>query len=431
LRELESLLRSVGWEPGGLAGETVVVTGGGRGIGRQIALAFAWLGASVVVAEISKEGLETERLVTGAGGQALFVQTDVSSQAEVDRLRRATEERFEPAGILVNNAIVCPVASVVDTEVETWDRVMAVNLRGTFLTCKAFLPGMLNRGRGTIVNMISAEAMPYLSAYIASKQGIAAFSQSLAAEVGEGGVRVVPLAIGMVDTPGIRGVARELAPRLGLGVDEFLGLSLHAAYEGLMPAGHAAVAVAYLAVALAEEYQGEVVDGYTVLERAGLIGTAQVVIAAADAEPASDLGQAEILEQALSLSERLRDVLALTEAEFEQLPFFARPMARRGFKSKAGESIQEWQRMVERLLGQLGTLADSGAPRLEYAPIEGMLARLIDYYQAVPGETARFIRDAEMRRQVAETTAERVALIRALIAALGSLLDAPKQGEAP
>jgi len=193
----ETTIRAVGLERGELAGQTVVVTGSGRGIGRATALTFAWLGASVVVAELSDEGLETEQLIVEAGGDACFVRTDVSSAAEVDRLRRTAQETFGPTSILVNNAIVCPVVSVLDTDTATWDRVMAVNLRGTFLTCKAFLPEMLNRKRGTIVNMVSAEAMPYLSAYFASKQGIATFSQSLAAEVGETGVRVIPFGIGM------------------------------------------------------------------------------------------------------------------------------------------------------------------------------------------------------------------------------------------
>ena len=163
----ETTIRAVGFERGELAGQTVVVTGSGRGIGREMAFAFAWLGASVVVAELSDEGLVTERIITEAGGDALFVRTDVSSETEVDRLRRTTQETFGPVSILVNNAIVCPVASVLDMDVAAWDSVMAVNLRGTFLTCRAFLSGMLARKRCTIVNMVSTEAMPYLSAYIA------------------------------------------------------------------------------------------------------------------------------------------------------------------------------------------------------------------------------------------------------------------------
>ncbi|HUV89810.1 MAG TPA: SDR family NAD(P)-dependent oxidoreductase, partial [Anaerolineae bacterium] len=131
-----------------LAGQVAVVTGAGQGIGRAIAVTFANLGASVVVAEISAAGQETERAIHQIGGQALFVQTDVSSQASVEELARRVQEAFGPVDILINNAIISPVASVAEMDVALWDRVMAVNLRGTFLTCKAFLPGMLERKRG-------------------------------------------------------------------------------------------------------------------------------------------------------------------------------------------------------------------------------------------------------------------------------------------
>lgn len=423
----KTTIRAVGLEQGELAGQTVVVTGSGRGIGRETALTFAWLGASVVVAELSDEGLETERLIVEAGGDACFVRTDVSSEAEVDRLMRITQETFGPASILVNNAIVCPVGSVLDTDTATWDRVMAVNLRGTFLTCRAFLPDMLERKRGTIVNMVSAEAMPYLSAYIASKQGIAAFSQSLAAEVGETGVRVIPFGVGMVDTPGIRRVAQELAPHLGLTRDQFLEVSLHAAYEGLMPAVHAAVAVVYLTVALADEYHGEIVDGYTVLERAGLIDTPKVAVETLEVAPAVHLDGAQALQQALSLSRRLRDILIETEAEFEQLPFFARPMARRGFKARAGQSVQEWKRTTDLLTERLSNMVDSdptaATPLRASCPDFGeRLNKLIVYYAKVPDETARFTKDAGILRQVAETSAGRVASIRSLISSLEGIV---------
>ncbi len=253
------------------ASQTAVVTGGGRGIGREIVRALAWLGARVVIAELADSGQEVERLVQEAGGAARWVKTDISSEADVARLARATRDAFGPADIVINNAILCPAAPVMDMDVALWDQVIAVNLRGTFLTCRAFLPDMVARRRGTIVNMISTDAMPYLSAYIASKQGIAAFSQSLAGEVGESGVRVIALGPGFVDTPGLRGAARGLGPRMGLSEEQFMKLSVHPAYAAAMPAEDAAAATAYLLARLADEYHGEQVTGYTILERAGFI----------------------------------------------------------------------------------------------------------------------------------------------------------------
>jgi len=398
------------------------VTGAGQGIGREVAIAFARLGASIVIAEISALGQETERIVKEGGGKALFVKTDVSSESDVADLARSTQEMFGRADILINNAIVCPVAAVQDLDVGLWDRVMAVNLRGTFLTCKAFLPGMLAHKRGTIVNMVSTDAMPFLSAYIASKQGITGFSQSLAAEVGPEGVRVIALAPAMVNTPGLRGAAQDLAPRLGLSRDEFLSMAI--------PADHAATATAYLVVALADEYHGEQIDGYTVPERAGLTtapgSDVETVSPTAEPAPALAADRAEALRQAVTLSKRLQEVIAKTDAEFKQLPIFVRPLAQRGFKSKAGQRIQDWARTAAKLSAQMKKVeAFDGQAEAEfragYPHLKDLLGKLIVHYQEVPAETARFTKDEDALQQVRQLTAERVALIHSLDAALETI----------
>ncbi|HYF76155.1 MAG TPA: SDR family NAD(P)-dependent oxidoreductase, partial [Symbiobacteriaceae bacterium] len=187
-----------------LAGQVAVITGAGQGIGREAALALAGLGAKVVVADINADtGAETARLINDAGGTAVFVQTDISREADVARLAMWTLADFGPAHILINNAILSPVASLMEMTPDEFDRVIAVNLRGAYLTCRAFVPGMLTHHLGTIINMVSMDAMANMSAYIASKQGLAGFSQSLAAELGHEGIRVVAFAPGFVETPGL------------------------------------------------------------------------------------------------------------------------------------------------------------------------------------------------------------------------------------
>ncbi len=119
--------------------------------------------------------------------------------------------------------------------------------------------------------MVSAEAMPGLSAYIASKQGIVGFSQSLDLEVEASNIQVIAFAPGMVDTPGIRASAPALAPLLGMTEEQFLTTPLHAAYDGLMPPEHAGVATVYLVARLAKEAHGQVINGYEVLEKAGVL----------------------------------------------------------------------------------------------------------------------------------------------------------------
>jgi NAD(P)-dependent dehydrogenase (short-subunit alcohol dehydrogenase family) len=420
------------------SGQVVVVTGAGRGIGKEVARAFAGLGARVVIAELTSDGQAAAEQILAEGGQALFVPTDVSDPVQVARLAEQAHQAFGPVDVLVNNAIRCPFALVAEMEVDLWDQVMAVNLRGTFLTSKVFLPEMLARRQGTIINMVSTDAMPGLAAYIASKQGIVGFSQTLDAEVTAQGVRVIPFGPGMVDTPAIRAVAPILAPRLGLTEAEFMGMSLHPAFNGLMPADYAGAATVYLAAALADEFHGQVVNGYEVLERAGLIQPAAVPLPPApesgQSERAStpaavgirpDIDHADAAEQTAQAAKAAQDVAAIitqTEAEFNKLPIFVRPMARAGFKSKSGLSINDWQRALAGLLAGLQERADGGAAAglgAQVARLAPLWDKLVAYYQGVPAETARFTRDTAFLQEVAHTSAEREAAIRGLEHLLG------------
>jgi NAD(P)-dependent dehydrogenase (short-subunit alcohol dehydrogenase family) len=403
-----------------LRDQVAVVTGAGRGIGREVARALAALGARVIVAEISEQGSETAEIIRQSGGAAHFVQCDVSDAASVAALIDRARQIYGPIDLLVNNAAYVPVASVAEMEAAIWDRVLAVNLRGTFLLCKAVLPDMLSRRCGVIVNMVSTEAMPGLAAYIASKQGIAGFSQSLAAEVGAQGVRVIAFGPGMVDTPGLRAVSGDLAPRLGMTREQFLSVPLHPAYDGLMPPEDSGAATAYLIARLAEEYHGEIVNGYQVLERAGYLQSASGV----SATPVA-VSKAEMVDvtAAIALSEQLQAAIAQTAAEFDQLPIFVRPMARNGFKSKAGQSINDWTRAADQLTAsikniQRGDAAAAQRLRADAPRLIDLFHKLLAYYQGVPAQAARFTKDAEFLRQVAQQTAEREVLVRSIIEAV-------------
>jgi NAD(P)-dependent dehydrogenase (short-subunit alcohol dehydrogenase family) len=400
---LKQLLRELGLTENEFRDAVIVVTGAGRGIGLQVARAFALLGGKVVIAELSQDGKQAEEQIRAEGGKAIYIQTDVSDSASVTHLVQAAREQFGTVTILVNNAIRCPVASVTDMDESLWDQVIAVNLRGTFLTCKAFLPEMLARKHGTIINMVSTDAMPGLSAYIASKQGIVGFSQSLDLEVKPAGINVIPFGPGMVDTPSIRAVAPNLAPLLGMSEQQFLTIPLHAAYDGLMPPEHAGAATVYLAARLATEFHGQTINGYEVLERAGLLKSAEVEQEISEAAPA-------VSGDALALVKQLEAILVETENEFNKLPVFVRPMARSGFKGKAGQSAADWQRTLAVLRSNLEAGRQSSQANL---PV--LLEKLIVYYRDVPKETARFTKDVEFLRQISETSNQRIAIMEKLI----------------
>lgn len=395
------LVTSMKLNPDAFADQVILVTGAGRGIGYHTARAFALLGGKLVLAELSEDGKTAEQSIREEGGTALFIQTDVSNPESVNHLLDRVHQAYGQVDVLVNNAIFIRQARVLDLSVALWDRTMAVNLRGTFLTCRAFLPEMLAKNKGVILNMISTDAMPGLSAYIASKAGITAFSQSLALELEGTGVRVIPFGPGMVDTPGIRSVASGLAPQLDLTESQFLNLSLHADYDGLMPPEHAGAAAAYLAVHLVDEFHGQVVNGYEILERAGILQPSNVSLPDIHALNMNSDASTQDLFMKLSL------ILAETEQEFAKLPAFVRPMAKGGFKNKTGLTLPDWQRLVASLV-----IGDTPAP----ANFVERLAALANYFREVPKETSRFTKDQATLQMVAETAQSRLEVLQDLMA---------------
>jgi len=191
-----------------LAGKVCVITGAGSGMGRVAATMFAAEGASVVVAEYDEAaGLETVAQVQAAGGQASFVRTEVSREADAQAMVAHALATYGRVDCLYNNAAIMPEAdhSVIDTDVATWDQVMAVNVRGVFLGCKYAVPAMVAQGSGSIINIASFVALLGCSvpqdAYTASKGALLALTRSLAVQFGPKGVRTNAICPGPVETP--------------------------------------------------------------------------------------------------------------------------------------------------------------------------------------------------------------------------------------
>jgi NAD(P)-dependent dehydrogenase (short-subunit alcohol dehydrogenase family) len=177
-------------------------------MGRVAAELFAREGAKVVVAEVTEEaGQDTARTVTEAGGQATFVRADVSNEAEARAMVDHAMTTFGRVDVLYNNAGIMPAAdhSVIDTDVATWDKVMAVNVRGVFLGCKYAIPRMVEQGSGSVINIASFVALLGCSvpqdAYTASKGAILSLTRSLAVQFGPNGVRSNAICPGPVETP--------------------------------------------------------------------------------------------------------------------------------------------------------------------------------------------------------------------------------------
>jgi NAD(P)-dependent dehydrogenase (short-subunit alcohol dehydrogenase family) len=191
-----------------LADKVSIITGAGGGMGRVAAQLFAKEGSKVVVAEFSEEaGEETVGLVRAAGGEATYVKVDVSNEADAKAMVDHAVAKYGRLDCLYNNAGIMPEAdhSVIDTDVATWDKVMAVNVRGVFLGSKFAIPAMEASGGGSIINIASFVAILGCSvpqdAYTASKGAVLSLTRSLAVQFGPKGIRTNAICPGPIETP--------------------------------------------------------------------------------------------------------------------------------------------------------------------------------------------------------------------------------------
>jgi NAD(P)-dependent dehydrogenase (short-subunit alcohol dehydrogenase family) len=215
-----------------LKDRVAIVTGGGKGIGKAIAIAFANEGATVVIAGRTVADLEeTCREIEGKGRKARFFQTDVSKEEQVINLVAQTLRTFGRVDILVNNTgISGPTSKVVDMDLGQWNETIAIDLTGSMLCAREVLKDMLPRQSGTIINIVSEggragdgrAGYPMRSAYCASKMGQIGLTETLAVEVGEHNIRVNAVSPGPIQGERIFNVVRKRAEALNRPFDEIM-----------------------------------------------------------------------------------------------------------------------------------------------------------------------------------------------------------------
>jgi NAD(P)-dependent dehydrogenase (short-subunit alcohol dehydrogenase family) len=202
---------------GHLEDKVAIITGAGRGLGAAYAMAFANEGAKVCVSDVL-DTTDTVKAINDAGGEAIGLACDVTDMAACDAMVQATVDAFGGVDCLVNNAALfvdIPRRTFLDIDTEEWDKVMEVNVRGSFNCSKAVVPALRNRGAGSIVNISSSTALkgiPFTLHYVTSKGAIIAMTRAMARELGEENIRVNSLAPGLTMSEAVAAADNTFAP---------------------------------------------------------------------------------------------------------------------------------------------------------------------------------------------------------------------------
>ncbi len=364
-----------------LKGQVAVVTGAGSGIGFEAARSMAWLGANVIIAEVDrKKGRRAAADINREMGResAFFIATDLGNVRSVNRMTRLALKVFGKVDIILNNAAVTPLGSVIDSNIKEWDVSYRVNLRGPVLLARAFLPGMLERNRGIFV-CVSSVGEAYMGAYESLKAAQLHLARTLEAELEKTGVLVFSIGPGLVYTAGALEGIEKLAPLYGKTVEEFLEMSRdHVISVEAAGAGFAA------AVALADRFRGMEIDSRTALAAAGI-----VLYEDEDPQPAIFDFASGDAKRALQICRRVRSTLDEQYQGWLQRPLFERQWMLRNFKQVSGLTAEQW---LEVLAQFEHALARSDSALLD-AAINVPLGKLAYFYDNLKKLSRGYIKD--------------------------------------
>ncbi len=406
-----------------LDGKVAVVTGAGRGIGRETSLTLAHLGVQTIIAEIHESGRDTERLIRERRGHARFIQTDVSDEDSMNRLRDFALSTYGRVDILINNATVFTVGPLWEIDTVDWDAVIAVNLRGAFLGIKAFLPSMLAQGSGIVVTMESADGMPFIAPYLATKVGLRSLAQSLAQEVGqEAGVHVFSYGPGVVETPGLSAALERMAPLYELTKEEFLRQ-----LDSQLVTAEVSATGLVGTILHASEFHGQELGFAHGLAKLGLnaMGEPLTLQACARTGDEEDRTSQEALPEgalaALGLNRRLEAILEENIREYSELNAFQRPIGRRMFQSATGLKVEDWLAQAREMSQQLQRLASSPPNREgpeQHAPYIARLGRLAQFIRKQESDARGFFKRQDDLERALTALRDRREVVERLAAVL-------------
>ncbi len=358
------LIERSGLNETALAGKTVLLTGGGGGIGYETARALTWLGANVIIAEIDvTRGKAAEREIQSELGcaRAAFYPLDLSDEAQIDSLLRHAKERYGCVDVIFNNATITPLGAVVDVPASEWDNSYAVNLRAPLLLAQKLLADMKAKDLGTIVFVSSSGAAPYMGAYEVFKTAQVELSNTLAGELENTGINVFTIGPGLVKTGTATQGIEKVAALMGMSTEDFYQLN----EAHMLTPEEAGVGFA-LAVVYATKYNGQEVSSTQVLHESGVMGDENHQKTGAAVQD-GDTAKRLIDEAVDTFNEQYGGWLTRN--------LFERQWVLRDFKKYVGCSAEQFRTTLQDIRG----LAQSGAFE-EIVPFKGDFERLERYY---------------------------------------------------
>ncbi len=340
-------IAGLGFDQDQMAGETVIISGAGGGIGFEAARAFLWLGANVLIAEIDRQkGNQAEETLKAEfePERVWFIHTDIGDEASVQNLYESALERFGKVDVVINNATIAVLGMVKDLPIEDWDASYRVNLRGPVLMAKAFLPGMIERNHGVFV-CVSSTGTAFLGGYETFKAAQVHLANTLDAELEGSDVTAFTIGPGLVPTETAAKAVGQLAPQMGMSVEEFFKMN-----ENVVLTVEEAGTGFAAAVVFAEKFRGQEISSIQAIKAADIhFGGGET----RKSKPSTSEIQLDNREQAVSQCKRVRLTLKEQSNGWKKRSVFERQWVIRDFRKTAGMPVEEWLNTLERLEDEL------------------------------------------------------------------------------
>jgi len=412
-----------------LINKVAIITGAGRGIGKELARALAWLGAKVVIAEINEYGKQVEDLICSEGGTALFVKTDVSKEEDIKKLEKIVIERFDKVNILINNAYTTSVGTINEISIDDWDRIYNVNIRGTVYAIKTFLPYMIKQNDGVINTVTSAEGWPYMAPYFATKTALTSIGKSLAAELDDTNISVFVFGPGMIDTPGLQEYSRILAPKYGMTEEEFKNQGVNPGYDGLMPADHCAAGWAYTIV-YAKEYHGQIAEPFSPLLKLGFIIPKKKQSSVKEKKIQNETDLKVFISEIIENSQNVCALIENLYQETNDLGLLAKKWMNHTFAKRCGMKIENCVETITELDNEIQKIPnniynqkeDNTFPIMKKLPwFNQVLEKLADHFHECLDDVKGWIKDPDELKIALKALNNREKTVLTLISNLSQL----------